>query len=429
MRLGYKLLGAISLAALMLTACNLETSHTEDTIKSEIIEEDGQVITVVTPKPVIDQTEPALVNTEEGKKYQIQTRLTDFQLLSPTTGLAWGCTRNELRLYITHDNGVTWTNISPSATVQFPLNPRYGKDIYFMDPLNGWIVRHSSDSIDTIVLRTTDGGMTWKVASFPGNHQVEAMAFSDYLNGWILTVDHKDSGMEQKKLYTTNNGGATWGEIKVTSKPLNNPSDPAAVTKHILRPSLVFANELNGLMTGMKSDGPTLYQSLDGGEEWTENVRFPKYQTSQACERYVAGEIKFFSGNKQSGWLPVGCSNDNTTKYDGYFTEDSGKTWELVHFNLPRQTGLNEKMTPTFLNQKEGWSIQGSLVYHTLNQGASWTALPQNDKLQEIMADYPEVVKIHFFSSQVGWMLVGQSDQMRSLLLQTQDGGVSWQVL
>ncbi|WP_128102114.1 hypothetical protein [Paenibacillus sp. DCT19] len=109
----------------------------------------GQTLTVVPP---VNSTEAA-----DMAKYQIQTRLTDFQLLNSNGGLAWGVTRNALRLYYTQDEGATWTNISPSENVQFPANPQYGQSIYFVDRTHGWIVREGMGGTDTIVLRTNNG--------------------------------------------------------------------------------------------------------------------------------------------------------------------------------------------------------------------------------------------------------------------------------
>lgn len=45
--------------------------------------EEGQMITVITP-------DNKNVEPENAKKYQIQTRLTDFRLLNSSAGLAWG---------------------------------------------------------------------------------------------------------------------------------------------------------------------------------------------------------------------------------------------------------------------------------------------------------------------------------------------------
>ena len=142
---------SIGIAAL-LAACT-DTGQTpvaEPPQEQDEIGNTGQTLTVVPP----DNSTQTTTDTAE---YQIQTRLTDFQLLNDNGGLAWGVTRNALRLYYTQDQGVTWTNISPSENVQFPANPQYGQSIYFVDRTHGWIVREGLGGTDTMVLRTNNG--------------------------------------------------------------------------------------------------------------------------------------------------------------------------------------------------------------------------------------------------------------------------------
>lgn len=130
--LWHKLTGTALVLVLLLTACTSEMPPAAAPVQDDPSEE-GQTITVINPESSENQGNPAATSAEnKNNRYQIQTRLTDFQLLSATTGLAWGNTRNELRLYITEDNGKTWTNISPAASVPFSTTPEYGKDIFFL---------------------------------------------------------------------------------------------------------------------------------------------------------------------------------------------------------------------------------------------------------------------------------------------------------
>lgn len=171
-----KLTGCVVLTGVLLTACTARQPSAIAPVQEEDVEE-GQTLTIVNPdnKTTLD-TDP---NVEEGKKYQIQTRLTDFKLLSDTSGLAWGATRNELRLYLTHDRGNTWTNVSPAASIQFPNSLEFGKDLFFIHSENGWIVRNSLGTGEAIVLRTVDGGLTWKMSTLPETNSVSAIYFTE----------------------------------------------------------------------------------------------------------------------------------------------------------------------------------------------------------------------------------------------------------
>ncbi|RRJ65861.1 hypothetical protein EHV15_25280 [Paenibacillus oralis] len=427
----YVIVVSLSLC-LLLTACTSEQPPEVKQAQPEPPEEKGQTITVINPDSSENLGAETKAPAEDGNnnKYQIQTRLTDFQLLSTTTGLAWGCTQSELRLYLTRDNGQTWTNISPAASVMFPSTPRFGKEIFFIDPMHGWIVRNAAGLDDAIVLRTEDGGVTWKVSSFPRADQVEGIYFSNESNGWVLTSNTSDSGRSERVLYATEDGGATFDPIMGAPDPNSFALNPPARSGlgQGTPMSMAFVDELNGFVSEIEAGQPALYTTDNGGDTWAKKESFFDAEKFKTCDRFIVGNVSLF-GDGSSGWVPVGCTRDEATKFNGYFTQDAGATWTLVPFNLSWQTGFNEDLAPTFLTRNEGWTMMGSTVYYTSDQGNHWTPLPRSAKLVDIVADYPEVVKLQFFSSRVGWLLVAKEDQKRSLLLQTRDGGTSWHVL
>lgn len=426
--LWHKLAGTALVTVLLLTACSSEPPPAAAPVQDEPAEE-GQTITVINPEASENQGHPAAAPAENpNNRYQIQTRLTDFQLLSETTGLAWGCTRNELRLYITEDNGKTWTNISPAASVPFTTTPEYGKDIFFLDPDHGFIVRNSAGLGDTLVLRTSDGGATWKVTSFPGNGEVKAMVFADPSNGWILSEGtSRANGV--RSLFATDDGAQSFEALigGTDLESLLSTDHPTGIPG--IQSSMAFTSPLRGFVSEIKEGLPTLYVTENGGLTWAPNERFFNLDKYKTCDSFTIGKVSFFSGSVREGWIPVGCSRGNSTKFNGYFTEDAGNTWTLAPFKLSWQTGLNEKLAPTFLNRNEGWTLLDSTVYYTSDQGVSWTPLPPSEKLIETLQGYPEIVKLQFFNPQVGWLLVAKEDQQRSLLMQTKDGGRSWRVL
>ncbi|MFD3257407.1 WD40/YVTN/BNR-like repeat-containing protein [Paenibacillus lentus] len=423
MSLLYKLTGAVLISCLLLTACSSKQNELATPVQEEMPEE-GQTITIENPEVFTEQTS---ANKDEGKQYQIQTKLTDFHLFSEKAGIAWGSTRSELRLYLTQNSGKTWTSISPAASVQFPYHPKYNRDIFFIDESHGWIVRNPVGSSDSIVLRTRDGGATWKIASLPGSDKAAAIYFTDDTYGWILAAKtYPDK--EGKMLYQTEDGGATWSKIMDSSSPTDEAHD------HVLpnfgnEISMVFRDRMNGYVSMISSGIPKLYVTDNGGISWSEVQDFFSTTKYKSCKQFIAGDLQFFSNEPLNGWIPVGCVKEDATKFNGYYTADNGASWSLAPFESFWQKGLNETLPPAFASSGEGWLLHNSKVYHTLDQGKNWTALPESKVLVKILAEYPEVVKLRFSSAQVGWLLVAQSNQKRSLLLQTLDGGASWRVL
>lgn len=102
---------------------------------------------------------------------------------------------------------------------------------------------------------------------------------------------------------------------------------------------------------------------------------------------------------------------------------------KFTTFGRPALSGMNRNVAPDFLNAMTGWSLEGNLLYKTVDQGVTWTALPASTVLQSKLLEYPEVVKLQFISSDVGWLLISKEEERRSILLQTTNGGESWRVM
>ncbi|MNI23376.1 BNR/Asp-box repeat protein [compost metagenome] len=416
----------VLIMGVLLTACTSDKSNEASVPAQDEIQDSGQTITVIeqnTTNKINDNSGPA-----SKEKYQIQTRLSDFQLISDTTGIAWGSTRNELRLYLTQDNGKVWKNISPSSSVQFQSNPQYGKDIFFIDSLTGWVVRNSLGSAETVVLRTVDGGANWKLASLPQQAKSSAIFFVSKNVGWIITEDDQSSPEMHNSLYRTKDGGVNWEKImdnSANTEIRGGSPNPAIGSLN----GMVFTDELHGYATSIRLGEPHLHITTDGGVTWKENKNFFNKDKYQDCEQFTSSAPDFFGGGSKEGWISVGCTRNEQTKFNAYYTVDAGNSWKFVSFPIGWQSGVNQQLSPTFLNSKEGWALQSGKVFHTTSQGVKWDELPESSVLKMTMNKYPEVVKFQFYSSKVGWLLVQNNDLKRSLLLQTQDGGVRWHVL
>lgn len=380
----------------------------------------GQTLTVVPP---VSTNTPAAETT----KYQIQTRLTDFQMLNENGGLAWGVTRNALRLYYTQDQGATWSNISPSENVQFPSNPVYGQNIYFVDSMHGWIVREGMGGTDTIVLRTNNGGASWSLSSLSKTDKVAAVSFVSPEKGWILTTVDSTIGKQEKKLYITEDGGISWKLMESGDEAENTSA--GEISKRGYATGMTFSDSHHGFLTAVEFGLPKLYVTTNGGKEWKSGPSFFDRSKFNACGNFNLGSPQFFGREAKSAWMSLACSSGETTKFSGFFTADGGKSWTLSTFGLNQQAGLNRNLAPAFLNEKEGWAIQGDVTYHTKNAGKTWEPLPESRVLQKILDEYPEINKLQMISRKLGWVLVENTDNKRSLLLQTVDGGVHWKVL
>lgn len=407
----------------IITACSSTPAQTgvqQSAVESDSESvEDGQILTVVTP-------ETAKSDPKDKSKYQIQTRLTDFHMLNESEGIAWGLTKTSLRLYLTEDFGETWVNISPSSNINFLDTLVYGTDIVFTDKDHGWIVRNGHGNMETMLLNTSNGGKEWKLSSLPGVGEVTALSFTSSMQGWVMSTGEVSPGSQEKALFRTMDNGGKWNKImQNTDYPASRiPGTVIPRTGHLI--GMSFANAFLGIATVKETQGSKLYVTRDGGTKW--NASSSVFQEGQLnkCESYIPGTPQFL-GSTNNVWVPVTCINDQKTEYLGYFSSDSGASWNLVSFPLkPKNT--EGTISPIFRNLKEGWSVINGTVYHTENMGKTWNAFSKDPELTEHLAEFPIISKLQFASPDVGWMLVESADGKRSRLLQSLNGGENWRI-
>lgn len=414
-----KLLAMLLLTSVMLIAC---TSGSPEQRKPALANkqdvEGGQTITVVPAVPV--------KKGEDTTKYQIQTKLTDFHLFNSSSGIAWGVRHNALRIYYTHDQGETWTNISPSENIPFPEKLEYGKEIWFTDASHGWIVRQTWDRTSTIVLRTNDGGATWNLAALPNGGTVSAISFTNSAIGWIMATGTANETKEQKILYYTKDSGATWSVIMKNYDNLAKDSSFPQLPLTGKVTGMRFRQNGTGMVTLNVEGSLAMYVTKDEGKTWTSS---PDLNTPVACSADADSRPQFADAFALSGWLPLKCSPSGKTQYSGFFTADGGLTWNFSYMPLTVSERLKRATVPTFLNTSEGWILLDGAVYYTEDGGRSWIRNTPGKILSDMLAKYPEPVKIRFASSAVGWLLIEKAKDQKSLLMQTTDGGRTWKVL
>lgn len=100
----------------------------------------------------------------------------------------------------TTDGGTTWKAVTQDAK-QVP------EDVFFVDAAHGWVVGATEDENGepgpSEVFATTDGGQTWRLlAKVPAS--LRSVRFADAQNGWAVGAGGK--------IFGTTDGGATWAD-------------------------------------------------------------------------------------------------------------------------------------------------------------------------------------------------------------------------
>ena len=193
------------------------------------------------------------------------------------------------KLFITSDGGSTWRETVIFRPTDFRNNTPTFLSIRFADKKRGLaigsILNSKGNVIDSLVMRTADGGETWQRLIVPSKRELFHVDFNGSSHGWIVgdnglilaTTDSGDTWIVQRSgttnaLYNvdfrddeegyavgeagtilrTENGGSTWQKVQTP------------FTGSFMR--VDFADDKNGLIAG---HGGVILRSSDKGRTWS----------------------------------------------------------------------------------------------------------------------------------------------------------------
>jgi photosystem II stability/assembly factor-like uncharacterized protein len=154
----------------------------------------------------------------------------------------------------TKDGGQTWENRYTCNPQEFSATSAELYSIRFANKKKGWAVGSLSVTekrktetvekvIDSLLLRTEDGGQTWKRWRVPVTDELIHLDLSGDKRAWIVGAN----GV----IVHTDNGGESWRLQRANTK---------ATLYHV-----DFRNEKSGFVVGQRG---ALFRTLDGGETW-----------------------------------------------------------------------------------------------------------------------------------------------------------------
>lgn len=252
---------------------------------------------------------------------------------------------------------------------------------------------NDQDFTGSVIIRTSDGGATWKCVLRTGMTEIVALDFVDAQNGAALS----DGGV----LYTTADGGQTW-----------EGDNDSNLFKQVY--TLPSAAPEPGVMPRNGAQGPNLPEFIE------------LYGIS-------------FRGEKD-GWAFGSREETTQGSKPGTFatrtrpvvlrTSDGGETWSLV--SLPASLPAFGLSRSAFVDQTTGWVVAGNIdeddsgaILKTTDGGATWAVLPAGPAKQ-----VPE--DVYFLDATTGWAVGATEDASGepgpSHILATKDGGATWQI-
>lgn len=297
------------------------------------------------------------------------------------------------------------------TNIPSPFNQNYWLEVFFL-PQNtkyGWICGYNG-----MVLRTTNGGVTWKGVKVPRAGQIESIIFLNEKVGYMVSASDRGYDNRYSRVFRSDDGGANWFDVS----PRTN----------VQMWGCYFIDENIGVVVGGVCDDRFFFSTQDGGKTWAfqhhsnqGNVRntklsdvrlFPDgtgYAVSsgflwksqdfgQRWEMYNRIDDNDWheelSMYKNSFLVPMDEECQGSQRSGGVlFSEDRGRTWRL---QKTRQACYGSFL----MNEKVGWVCGlNRTILKTTDAGRTWSSkscgIPPDTDLDDL----------YFINDTTGWVV------------------------
>jgi len=216
------------------------------------------------------------------------------------------------RMFLTDDGGRSWREIKIYDPKSFRIATPEFLSVRFADKKRGLIVgsllNKDDEVIDSLVMRTDDGGETWWRVIVPSKLELFHLVFAGSSRGWIVG----DKGL----ILTTQDGGLSW----------QKQTSGVDTTLY----NVDFRDSEEGYVVGGKG---TILRTENGGETW-ELVK----------TNFPSTFLRVDFADDKNGWI-VG--------YGGTIlrSNDKGRTW------IKQESNTKEHLYGLFMMKKYGWAV------------------------------------------------------------------------
>ncbi len=315
----------------------------------------------------------------------------------------WGVTDSQI--VRTNDGGVTWYSVTPTD-----VTDTASVGTFFLDKTHAWIQKPDFNNYPNngLLYRTTDGGLTWTIASTPFSGG--DLSFLDANKGWMLADLGVGAGSNAVAVFQTVDGGATW--IQTYTNDPNNPDAGDSLPLGGLKSDLLPLNMQTAWIGGViyTPGTPYLYRTDDGGRIWSQvNLELPAEAQNAELDIYKE-EMQLVSA--KDGFLVIRLASE-ATQTAVYTTRDAGNTWSLT------PTLIANAGTANFLSAQEAILYNGEQFYVTRDSARTWTVVSPKTSFGDSFAF------MDFVDLNVGWIITADANKHRSLY-RTNDGGATW---
>lgn len=327
----------------------------------------------------------------------------------------------------------SWERLSPKPSG----NP--GKDIFFVDDQNGFIINSSE------IIKTDDGGTTWEILeNISSGNKIRFINSTGFIIGNNGSIYKSlDNGLTWSSLNTSISDNLNAISIidenilRVTSDNSLHLSDDGGTswTSHSIPNVNVEDSYFTSSLVGhVACTNGTILKTVDGGQNWYETETSNTIPSDFFRIVFITEDLGFASQEHNDiykttdggeSWAEINSPSD--AAYSIHFldeqigfiagehgamhkTLDGGNTWEWIGFD-GRKYG-NDLYSVLFLSENEGFAagLRGRII-KTTDGGTTW---------EEYSTIYGTISQMKFTSEEVGFLRVGNE------ILTSSNKGESW---
>jgi len=323
----------------------------------------------------------------------------------------------------TGDGGHTWRTVTPQIA---PGGFIFG--FALIDVGHAWLMAAPAGEGGGMVelWATPDGGQTWSKTTAPGiAFRGAFITFSDSTHGWLATPSEPGSQYEQQGIVIdrTTDGGKTWQLVTQTLLPPGT-STVGAPSVNCGKTDLSFLNASVGWLTGGCTSGITFALTTDGGATWKaqplaspDGAPFSNACAGGSC---TLSAPRFLSAGY--GYMVLHTTGSYPGRSWIYTSGDGGRTW-TIH-SVPGQETTISMVSPSVGFAAVGPAASSARwLYRTEDGGLNWQPVVANVQLSYVALDCISVLRC--------WALGPRSNGPTSPtdLYETTDGGQTWSLL
>jgi photosystem II stability/assembly factor-like uncharacterized protein len=327
----------------------------------------------------------------------ISTDVVNYDFPSPTVGWALGLPRSQ--------QGNFWVARSVDGGKHWQMrykglgNAMTGPHVIrFFDEKRGFVAAGTSDK----VLRTTDGGATWKSFSVPDSRNSN-LRFHDDKHGWMIVPPRPPTQLGRLSyvdgradLYATDDAGDSWRRLS------DAPSGMYLIASR---------GSSEAWLTGETAGQPRVYRSLDGGSSWQ--------------PRDIPIDAAALGRGSWTTWvilLPgVGvvvsayCECESRSWYM-FSSFDGGATWRSIPG--PQDPRVPGRRFAAYQDDVNWWYVEAKTLYRSSDAGQTWTKI--SDQLPDGVL-VPVAIDVKH-----AWARIASELSTTHSLATTSDAGLHW---